>query len=287
LHDEENLPTWVIEKIAQVKGMIVSVMDYMISSHEQQDGDRLDRGPAVSMSEGSEKRCPQCGMTNCTCALGKCKCKPIAGWIPNKGFKKQGIAEGVSDLSYDAQSLITKLRRDVEEKRLQPTPQAVLAAARELAGDMDFAPQLLVKQVLGQGVAEGSNPEKVEVRFSAKEYAAMSPAQKAAKQEEWQQLKQQAKMRLQNFTLIDTDKEQGVAEGKRNLKCVCKTHGTLQCPVHTPKDIDVLEGAKVDRMVKHVAQSEKKLGHSKKESENIAWATANKRGMLDNKNKKK
>ncbi len=49
----------------------------------------------------------------------------------------------------------------------------------------------------------------------------------------------------------------------------------------------VKEGAKVDRMVKHVAQSEKKLGHSKKEAENIAWATANKRGMLDNKNKKK
>lgn len=65
-----------------------------------------------------------------------------------------GMAEGVRDLGYDAQSLIMKLRRDVEEKRLQPTPQAVLAAARELAGDMEFAPRLLVKQVLGQGVAE-------------------------------------------------------------------------------------------------------------------------------------
>jgi hypothetical protein len=65
------------------------------------------------------------------------------------------VDEGVRDLGYDAQSLIMKLRRDVEEKRLQPTPQAVLAAARELAGDMEFAPQLLVKQVLGQGVAEG------------------------------------------------------------------------------------------------------------------------------------
>jgi len=39
------------------------------------------------VAEGKE-RCPQCGMTNCTCAPGKCKCKPIAGWIPNKGFKK-------------------------------------------------------------------------------------------------------------------------------------------------------------------------------------------------------
>ena len=36
----------------------------------------------------SKKRCPQCGMTNCTCAPGKCKCKPVAGWIPNKGFQK-------------------------------------------------------------------------------------------------------------------------------------------------------------------------------------------------------
>jgi hypothetical protein len=49
----------------------------------------------------------------------------------------------------------------------------------------------------------------------------------------------------------------------------------------------VAEDAKVDRMVKHVKSSEKKLGHSDKEAENIAWATANKRGMLDNKNKKK
>jgi hypothetical protein len=71
-----------------------------------------------------------------------------------------GLAEGVSDLGYDAQSLIMKLRRDVEEKRLQPTPQAVLAAARELAGDIDFAPQLLVQQVLGKGVAEDQLAEK-------------------------------------------------------------------------------------------------------------------------------
>ncbi len=70
------------------------------------------------------------------------------------------VDEGVRDLGYDAQSLIMKLRRDVEEKRLQPTPQAVLAAARELAGDMEFAPQLLVKQVLGQGVAEATGDER-------------------------------------------------------------------------------------------------------------------------------
>jgi hypothetical protein len=47
------------------------------------------------------------------------------------------------------------------------------------------------------------------------------------------------------------------------------------------------EGKKVDRFVKHVEKSEEKVGKSKKDAESIAWATANKRGMLDNKNKKK
>lgn len=35
IEEDENIPEWVQEKIAQVKGMIVSVMDYMISQHEQ------------------------------------------------------------------------------------------------------------------------------------------------------------------------------------------------------------------------------------------------------------
>jgi hypothetical protein len=52
------------------------------------------------------------------------------------------------------------------------------------------------------------------------------------------------------------------------------------------KSGDLAEGAKVDRMVKHIEKSEKKLGKSKEKASDIAWATANKRGMLDNKNKK-
>jgi hypothetical protein len=53
------------------------------------------------------------------------------------------------------------------------------------------------------------------------------------------------------------------------------------------KEPGVSEGAKVDRMVKHIASSEKATGKSNKDAENIAWATVNKRGYLDNKNKKK
>lgn len=47
------------------------------------------------------------------------------------------------------------------------------------------------------------------------------------------------------------------------------------------------EGAKVDRMVKHIAKSERDTGKSKDKATDIAWATANKRGYLDNANKKK
>jgi hypothetical protein len=75
-------------------------------------------------------------------------------FVAKAGDEKE-VDEGVRDLGYDAQSLIMKLRRDVEERRLQPTRDAILSAARELAGDMDFAPELLVQQVLGKSVAEG------------------------------------------------------------------------------------------------------------------------------------
>jgi len=94
-----------------------------------------------------------------------------------------------------------------EDGNKEPAPNSGLALL------MKKRAELAAKK---ESVAEGSNPEKVEVRISGREYAAMSPEQKAAKQQEWQQLKQQAKMRMQNFTLIDTDKEQGVAEGEEH-----------------------------------------------------------------------
>ena len=38
--------------------------------------------------ENSTQRCMQCGMKDCKCPGDSCKCKPIAGWVPGKGFKK-------------------------------------------------------------------------------------------------------------------------------------------------------------------------------------------------------
>lgn len=91
-------------------------------------------------------------------------------------------------------------------------------------------------------------------------------------------------------------KSQGIWVSDKRGKNVCECSSRDIAPIvakalnqyaGTNESIEIEEGAKVDRMVKHIKSSEKKLGKSNKEAENIAWATANKRGMLDNKNKKK
>ena len=43
--------------------------------------------PNESVNEDG-KRCMQCGMVNCKCPGDSCKCKPVKGWVPGKGFKK-------------------------------------------------------------------------------------------------------------------------------------------------------------------------------------------------------
>ena len=62
--------------------------------------------PNESIEESEGKRCRQCGMINCKCPGDSCKCKPIAGWIPGKGFKKarDEAAEAITeDLDADRQ----------------------------------------------------------------------------------------------------------------------------------------------------------------------------------------
>jgi len=64
-----------------------------------------------NLVEGSEGRCMQCGMKNCKCPGGSCKCKPIAGWIPNKGFQK-AANQNVAESSDPFRSLLMALRQD-------------------------------------------------------------------------------------------------------------------------------------------------------------------------------
>lgn len=77
------------------------------------------------------------------------------------------------------------------------------------------------------------------------------------------------------------------AEAKRIADFVKTKYPTVKIEIKNEMHEGVSEGARVDRMVRHIASSEKATGKSAKDAESIAWATVNKRGMLDNKNKKK
>jgi gas vesicle protein len=48
----------------------------------------MNESIAEGLPPASENRCMQCGMKNCKCPGNSCKCKPINGWVPGKGFKK-------------------------------------------------------------------------------------------------------------------------------------------------------------------------------------------------------
>ena len=257
----DNFPEWVSEKIGSVKGDMVAVMDYLISSKEMQ-----------GVTEGSQR-----GDTLVTDALKIMRGPEVNDAIlalkTVLGDREYNSRRGFYNF-YVRQILDTYGQQGVTEGSLNELSPGLLQRAAQVAKNKsNKAMDPEIHNALGGGY---TNP-------LAKHYDAVSQklGDKAVKAGQRDAIKKVASPAVMRKTGMS-----GVAEGKRNLKCVCKTHGTMQCPVHTPKDIEVIEGAKVDRMVKHVAQSEKKLGHSKKEAENIAWATANKRGMLDNKNKK-
>lgn len=99
---------------------------------------------------------------------------------------------------------------------------------------------------------------------------------------------QAAKNAKQTFEMLEGVSEDDGIEGWVQAKITKAADylATVREYLEGKKVQGMAEGAKVDRMVKHVEKSEEKAGKSKKEAENIAWATANKRGMLDNKNKK-
>ena len=74
-------------------------------------------GPDVpkkqDVAESSRERCMQCGMKNCSCPGDSCKCKPIAGWVPGKGFKK--AVEEAANAAQQAAIAISKKEQGVEE----------------------------------------------------------------------------------------------------------------------------------------------------------------------------
>ena len=258
--EDEGLEGWVQEKIIKANDYLNTVREYLEGKQTQGVSEGSQRGDTLVTDALKIMRGPE--VNDAVLAL-----KTVLGdreYNSRRGFYN----------FYVRQILDTYGQQGVTEGSLNELSPGLLQRAAQVAKNKsNKAMDPEIHNALGGGY---TNP-------LAKHYDAVSQklGDKAVKAGQRDAIKKVASPAVMRKTGMS-----GVAEGKRNLKCVCKTHGTMQCPVHTPKDIEVIEGAKVDRMVKHVAQSEKKLGHSKKEAENIAWATANKRGMLDNKNKK-
>jgi len=82
------------EFLSEAKKAVKQRLDPKCWKGKHKEGTKIKGGVRVNNCvpnesiEESQERCQQCGMTNCSCKPGTCKCKPIAGWIPNKGFKK-------------------------------------------------------------------------------------------------------------------------------------------------------------------------------------------------------
>ena len=53
IKDNEDIPEWAQEKIAQAKSMLVSVKDYMISQHEQGIQPQVDECTSGASTSGS------------------------------------------------------------------------------------------------------------------------------------------------------------------------------------------------------------------------------------------
>jgi hypothetical protein len=76
------------------------------------DAAKTAKKESIAESEG---RCMQCGMKDCKCPGTSCKCKPIAGWVPGKGFKK-AMDEAANAAQQAAIAIAKKKKQGVEEE---------------------------------------------------------------------------------------------------------------------------------------------------------------------------
>ena len=292
-----EFPEWVSEKIGATKSMMVSVMDYLISSQEMQhDPDAME-----GMAEDGpvDKYRDRIGTT---------------GDIQRQNNRHQEYKDA------EHQSSLSRIsNRDRMDDASTQHEIEVLAhrLSRMQKDDDDWEHTFdMLRDRLNRyqsSTQRDVDPEQLAAISNIK-YEPRKKTEEAAYAKTDDKLlayyaQRKAEKEKQN-------QQQGAADGKidfakklqknvdKHNKAVVKTKkdigsrvadigpGGKEHNVKTDAAWDaakkkVSEGAKVDRMVKHVTQSEKKLGNSKKEAENIAWATANRRGMLDNKNKKK
>jgi hypothetical protein len=238
LNVQDSFPEWVSEKIGAVKSMMVSVMDYLISSQEMQHDPDAMEGIAGGL-------------------LGGAAAAAIAPEVPGSmsmGYKAGSAiqdtfaTEGKEELHAKLKEINHKLKMMRGGPVDRPNSVAFVEKRQAL-----MKQKREIEAQLKQDVSEGSEQRKPDL----------------------------SKIRTHKLEeLLALQSEIGRKDPRT------KASADLIRAELKKRGVMTAEGAKVDRMVKHIEKSEEKAGKSKKEAENIAWATANKRGMLNNRNKK-
>lgn len=188
LRDNENLPEWVQEKIGQIKGMMSSVTDYIISTHERdieqhtgREGITLEKAPPGAKAERMVK-----GIKKSLSKDGKLsdKDKAIAyatTWkAHNKGqVEEEGAKPDFADIDNDGDKKETMKqaakqaktsKKDKEEKVDETTVSGSVApvqnAAPKAKGGMQFGKGVYesmdqqYKKVLSEGMSINVNVDE-------------------------------------------------------------------------------------------------------------------------------
>ena len=100
---------------AEKNGGKVASSEHYYDKIQKQGVAETAKKESIAESKG---RCMQCGMKDCKCPGTSCKCKPIAGWVPGKGFKK-AMDETANTAQQAAIAIAKKKKQGVDESRFE------------------------------------------------------------------------------------------------------------------------------------------------------------------------
>jgi hypothetical protein len=279
--EDEGLEGWVQEKL-------IKANDYLNAVKEYYDEKMMEQGAGVIAGGGVGE--------------GRATYGPVTD--AHKASSKKVFAAGVKDGKAGAE----KNKQHMASALMKTTYLNGYKQGEKSVAEGPDQIDELSKETMGSYIKKAS--KDIEGKKQSQSFGRRMAMQfSGPRGEEARQQKKIDKRHSGISTAVDKlTKEQGVAEGSKEktqgiaLSKAYKKDFDDKKPGHTKPETALTgaysktgkpggplvknEGAKVDRMVKHIEKSEKNLGKSKDEAENIAWATANKRGMLDNKNKK-
>ena len=291
LSEEEGLDGWVQEKIIKANDYLNTIREYLEGKQVQgmnEGSQRVDSlvTDALKIMRGAEVSDAVRALTT---VLGNREYDGRRGYYNFyikqmiDMYRQQGVAE--DDAGDVEKRVLAKIEKEKQRlaKLKQTDPEAYKREIEKRKTSSRIPP---VSTFEDQGVAEGLSKS---IKRAAQGWGVGGAPDMVTPKGVVQAFGNMDGQRLANFVasrkeLSTPSKDSARAFADKVIDREMKQRGYGR--VVDKDEQGVAEGTKVDRMVKHIEKSEKKLGKSKDEAENIAWATANKRGMLNNKNKK-